>query len=171
MQTERVTALAVDGGDRKWMGTENGLWLFGPTGEELIYNFTRANSPLPSNRILDVSIHDKTGEVFIATDEGLVSFRSDATAPGDFSSVKIYPNPVPPGFRGLVGIEGLTENAFVKITDASGRLIYNTQANGGSASWNVLDLQGRRAATGVYLVFSTSFDGSESYVGKVAVVE
>jgi hypothetical protein len=171
LQTERVTALCVDGGDRKWMGTENGLWLFGPTGEELIHNFTMANSPLPSNRILDLAIDKNTGEVFIATDKGLASYRSDATEGSDFSSVKIYPNPVLPNFAGLVGIAGLSEDAFVKVTDASGRLVYQTQANGGTASWHVRDLQGRRVTTGVYLVFSTSADGIESYVGKIAVVE
>lgn len=171
LATESVTALEVDGGNRKWMGTQNGVWLFSPTGEELVYNFTEANSPLPSNKIIDIEIEPQTGEVFIATDRGVVSFRGDATTGSDFQNVKIFPNPVTPNFNGTVGISGLAADAYVKITDVSGKLIWQTQANGGTATWNARDYNGRRASTGVYLIFSASQDGSESFVGKIAVIE
>jgi ligand-binding sensor domain-containing protein len=172
LRNDKVTALAVDGGNRKWIGTERGVWLFTPSGEILIYNFTSENSPLPSNLILDIEINDETGEVFFSTDKGLVSFRSDATA-GDHQTqhIKIFPNPVTSEFNGTVGISGLSTDAIVKITDVAGKTIWETKANGSTASWNLKDTRGRRASTGVYLVFSASPDGVESVVGKIAVVE
>ncbi len=171
LSTEKVTALAVDGGNRKWMGTENGVWLISPNGEAMIYNFTESNSPLPSNKIMDIKIDPQSGEVFIATDRGVVSFRSDATDGADYSAVKIFPNPVAPNFNGMVAISGLATDSYVKITDVSGKLIWKTRANGGTATWNARDYNGRRASTGIYLVFSASQEGSEHFVGKIAVIE
>jgi len=167
LRDEKITAVEVDGGNRKWIGTERGAWLFGESGETLVHHFTVTNSPLPSDIIHDIEIDGISGEVFFATDKGIISYRGDAiTAGPDFNHVRIFPNPVSPGFSGTVGISGLSENAFVKITDISGRLVWQTQANGGMATWNV-----RKAATGVYLVFATSEDGKESVVGKIAVIE
>lgn len=169
---ERVTALAVDGGNRKWMGTDRGIWLFNASGDEVIHNFTVENSPLPSNAIKDIEIHQQSGEVFITTDKGLISFRSDATEEKSYSEeVKIFPNPVSPGFMGLVGIANLMENADIKIVDVSGKLIRQLQANGGSVSWNVADQTGKRVKAGMYLVITSSQDGSESIAGKIVVVE
>jgi Two component regulator propeller len=172
LRDDKVTAIAVDGGNRKWMGTERGVWLFNSTGEELIYNFTTDNSPLLSNTIRDIEINDQTGEVFFATDEGLISFRADATESNfTFQSVKVFPNPVTANFAGSVGISGLATDALVKITDVTGKLIWQTQANGGTATWNVQDNKGRRATTGIYLIFSATANGEESIVAKIAVVD
>jgi hypothetical protein len=172
LRDETITAIEVDGGNRKWIGTERGVWLFSPEGETLIHNFTTDNSPLLSNMIYDIEIADETGEVFFATDKGLLSYRADATtSDAGFRELKIFPNPVTSDFSGSVGITGLATDAIVKITDVSGQLIWQTQANGGSATWNVRDYNGRRAATGIYLVFAATADGSESVVGKIAVVD
>lgn len=169
---EKITAIAIDGGNRKWIGTERGVWLFSPSGEEQVYNFNSSNSPLLSDVILSIAIDPNSGEVFFSTDKGIVSFRSDATeSQFSFQSVKVFPNPVTPGFNGTVGISGLATDAIVKITDVSGKLIWQTQANGGTATWNVRDYNGRRASTGMYLIFSATQDGSESFVGKIAVIE
>jgi hypothetical protein len=169
---EKITAMAVDGGNRKWIGTERGVWLFSPTGEEQIYNFNTSNSPLLSDVVLSIAIDPVSGEVFFSTDKGIVSFRSDATESNfSYESVKVFPNPVTPGFNGTVGISGLATDAIVKITDVSGKLIWQTQANGGTATWNVTDYNGRRASTGMYLIFSATEDGSERFVGKIAVIE
>lgn len=172
LRDERVTAIEMDGGNRKWIGTERGVWLFNDSGEILISHFTTENSPLLSDRIVDIEVNPQTGEVFISTDAGLLSYRSDATegAPA-FESVKVFPNPVHPGFSGLVAISGLTEDAEVKITDISGKLLWQTRANGGTASWNLRDHRGNRATTGVYLIFAIAQDGRESVVGKIAVIE
>ena len=171
LRDEKITAIEIDGGNRKWIGTERGIWLFSPTGETLILNFTTSNSPLLSNNIRDIEINEQTGEVFFSTDKGILSYRGDATgATQNFQSLKIFPNPVTSDFAGTVGITGLAANAIVKITDVNGRLIWQTQANGGTAAWNVRDYNGRRAATGIYLVFAATEDGAESVVGKIAVV-
>lgn len=171
LRDDKVTAIAVDGGNRKWMGTERGVWLFDAIGEEMIYNFTAENSPLLSNVIRDIEIDGKTGEVFFITDKGISSFRSDASEGVTPQKIKIFPNPVRSSFVGSVGISGLATDAQVRITDISGKLIWQTQANGGTATWNVQDYNGRRAATGIYLVFAATSDGSESEVGKIAIVD
>jgi hypothetical protein len=153
------------------MGTERGVWLFNASGEAAIANFTTTNSPLLSDKIVDIEIDPATGEVFFSTDKGLISFRSDATQSRIvFDDVKIFPNPVENTFTGHVGISGLATDAIVKITDVSGKLIFQTVANGGTASWDVTDYNGRRVPTGVFLVFAINSDGSESVVGKIAVI-
>jgi ligand-binding sensor domain-containing protein len=172
LRDEKITAIEVDGGNRKWVGSERGLWLFDPAGENQVLNFTTENSPLLSDSILDIAVDNASGEVFFATENGIVSFRADASAgEADFKSLKIFPNPVTSDFTGLVGISGLATDAIIKITDVSGKLIWQIQANGGTASWNVRDYSGRRASTGIYLVFAATADGSDREVGKIAVVE
>jgi len=167
-----TTALEVDAGNRKWIGTHDGIWLFEENGDELVLHFNEANSPLPSDIILAIAIDPTSGEVFIATDRGLVSYRGDATEGESFhQNVKIFPNPVLPGFTGFVGFDGLASNAKLKITTISGRLVREIQAAGAGASWDVSDYNGKRAASGVYLVFSSNSDGSETFVGKIAIIE
>jgi hypothetical protein len=172
LSNEVVTAIAIDGGNRKWIGTRNGLWLFNADATTLIHHFTSQNSPLLSGNILDIAIQPSTGEVFVATDKGIVSYRGTATqGEAAHSNVKVFPNPVRPDFTGLVGISGLVNNALVKITDISGRLVYETRAQGSTAVWDVKDYTGRRAATGVYLIFSADAEGNETLVTKMAVIE
>lgn len=171
LRDEKVLSIAVDAGNRKWLGTENGVWLFDENGEKEIGHFSVNNSPLPSNKIISISINSDNGEVFFATDQGVVSYRGTATKAEEIhQSVKIFPNPITKDFNGLVSISGLANNAIVKITDISGKLIRQMKANGGSAIWNVQDYRGNRASTGIYLVFSASEDGKDSFVGKIAVV-
>ncbi len=172
LRDEAVTALRVDGGNRKWFGTRNGAWLFDADVVRQLAHFTIRNTPLLSDNIIDLEIQPVTGEVFFATDAGLVSYRGAATeATPEHGNVQVFPNPVRPGFEGIVGISGLAANCTVKITDAAGRLVFQTRANGGTATWNVRDYRNRRAASGVYLIFSSSDDGTEKFVAKMAVVE
>ena len=172
LRDEKITAIEVDGGNRKWLGTERGVWLFNDAGDVLIHHFTADNSPLLSDMIRDIEINPLTGEVFISTDRGVVSYRSDATnASDEFEAIRIFPNPVHPGYVGMVGISGLANDAVVKITDIRGKLLWHSVANGGMASWNVRDVNGTRVPTGVYLVFAIAQDGRESIVGKLAVIE
>ncbi|MEQ8425516.1 MAG: two-component regulator propeller domain-containing protein, partial [Cyclobacteriaceae bacterium] len=172
LRDEVVTAIAVDGGNRKWMGTKNGVWLFSAKGEELIYNFTQDNSPLLSDVITSIAIDPKSGEVFFATDKGISSFRSTATeSKFQFNEVKIFPNPVQADFNGQVAISGLYTDAIVKITDIGGRMVWQTRANGGTAIWDARQLNGSKVGTGVYLVFATAADGSDRHVGKIAIIE
>jgi ligand-binding sensor domain-containing protein len=168
---EYITSIAVDGGNRKWIGTRDGAWLFNETGEELIHHFVSEISPLPSDNVLDISVDDKSGEVFFLTDKGIVSYRGTSTQGAETQqTVKIFPNPVPATFDGQVGIEGLVTDANVKITTISGTLVRELEADGGTAVWDIRDYSGSRVGTGVYLVFSASADGSQTFIAKVAVI-
>lgn len=168
---DAVRAITVDGANRKWMGTESGVWLLDATGEEEIHSFNINNSPLPSNRINDFGINNQTGEVFIATEFGLASFGSDATQGAEnHDELKAYPNPVRPDYSGVISITGLVEGSFVKITDTKGILVHEGFALGGKYVWNGNDFNGRRAKTGVYFIFSSNPDGTEKAPTKIAFV-
>lgn len=173
LRGEFVTSVAIDPGNRKWIGTQNnGVFLFSESGEELVHHFTSENSPLLDNQIQDIEIDRRTGEVFISTAVGLVSFRSDASEPSPtHSNVRIFPNPVARDFNGVVSIDGLINASLVKITDVSGKLVREVRSNGGTATWNARDINGNRVKTGIYLVFSSNSDGTETFVGKIAIAE
>ncbi|MEI6594897.1 MAG: two-component regulator propeller domain-containing protein [Bacteroidota bacterium] len=168
---EAIYCIRVDAANRKWIGTKNGVWLVSADGYTVLKNFTTLNSPLLSNIIYDVGINDKTGEVFFATDKGIISYMGNATGASDtHGDVIIYPNPVRPEYQGLISIRGLVNNANVKITDIEGNLVYETAANGGMATWNGLNLQGKRAATGVYIIYSSNSDATDTWVGKILFI-
>jgi len=172
MENEKVTAIAVDGGNRKWIGTEGGgIYLFSEDGTKQIYHFTTDNSPLFSDNIIAIAINPVTGEVFIGTDRGLLSFRGTSTEGTDkFSGVYAYPNPVKEDYEGMIGIKGLVTNAQVRITDIEGNLIFSTIAEGGEAVWDGRNFNGRKARTGVYLVHAGNAKGSEKIVTKILII-
>ncbi|HEX2936486.1 MAG TPA: T9SS type A sorting domain-containing protein [Bacteroidales bacterium] len=171
--TETINCITVDGGNRKWFGTEKGgAFLISADGQKQIYHFNTDNSPIFSNTIRSITINDKTGEVFFGTDLGIISFRAIATAPNDdFSNAYVFPNPVRPEYNGDIIISGLVADADVKITDISGNLVYQTKSQGGQAIWDGRIRSGRRAATGVYLIFLTNDDGSATRVIKLLMVK
>lgn len=157
--TEQINGIAVDGGGRIWFATtSSGVYLMDidltENDIQTIYHFTKNNSPLPSDNVISVCVDKQTGEVYFGTEEGLVSFRSDASEPSaDYNSAYAFPNPVRPNFQGDLSINGLMENSEVKITNAAGEVVYSCVANGGMAVWNMRTPQGRRVAAGVYLIF------------------
>lgn len=173
--TDAILCIKVDGANRKWIGTRNGVWLVSEDGYTVIKNFTTENSPLLSNTVYDIGIFEETGEVFFATEKGIISYAGNATqADAKHGNVLVYPNPVKPGYTGDVAIRGLVENANVKITDIAGNLVYETKANGGMATWNGITFTGKRAATGVYLIYSTGEEDAngerDTYVTKLLFV-
>lgn len=172
LTNETVTTIAVDGANRKWLGTQNaGLFLVSEDGTEQIHHFTADNSPLLSNNIIDVKINPSSGEVYIATTKGLVSYFSDATEGSlTHENVIVYPNPVRPEYNGTIAIKGLVQDADVKITDLNGVLVHETQALGSQAVWDGKNGYGDRVQTGVYLVFSTNATGTETNVAKILFV-
>ena len=112
-----------------------------------------------------------TGEVFIGTDKGIISYRSTATEGGEtFQNVYAFPNPVKEGFQGVIGINGLVTNAQVRITDIGGNLVFSTKAEGGQAIWDGKNFNGRKAKTGVYLVYASSDKGEEKVVTKILII-
>lgn len=168
---EEVRSIAVDGADRKWVATRNGVWLINATGEKVIYQFTEENSPLLSNDVKKIAIDGKTGEIYFATAKGICSFRSTATEGGEVNEKAIvFPNPVPPGYTGTIAIRGLVNDAIVKITEMDGRLVYQTRALGGQAVWDGRDYKGRRIASGVYLVLVSDDERTQKTAGKIVFI-
>ncbi|MEM1327414.1 MAG: two-component regulator propeller domain-containing protein [Bacteroidota bacterium] len=176
LSTEEVRTIAVDGANRKWFGTSSGIFVQSADGTEQLARFTSENSPLFDNTILDIAIDPKNGEVYIGTTKGLLSYRGEATEGGFVNSFDAYayPNPVRPEYTGPIAITGLAANANVKITDVHGQLIFETTALGGQAIWDGTDYNGRRASSGVYLVFATSdnnFQPDAAVVAKILVMK
>lgn len=169
---EDVQAIAVDGADRKWVGTKNGVWLISPDAEKTIYRFTESNSALLNNDVKQIAIDGKTGEVFFATAKGICSFRSTATETKETQSdVLVFPNPVPPGYNGTIAIRGVANNAIVKITELNGRLVYQTKALGSQAIWNGKNYKGQTISTGIYLVFISDENHQEKQVTKIVFIQ
>ena len=176
LQNSIVTEIAIDGFNRKWIGTENsGVILLSEDGKETILEFNVDNSPLLSNSISAINIDDETGEVYIATSKGLVSYRGEAINGAEsLNNVHIYPNLVRPDYNGKVAISGLLDNTTVKITDISGTLINEIKSQGGQVLWDGNNFGGRRASTGVYLVFMSGEDETQKLqteVGKILFVK
>lgn len=174
LQNENIKTIAIDAGNRKWIGTDNGVYVVNHLITEIDHHFKADNSPLPDNSVSDIAIDHESGEVFIATDGGLVSYRGESvqSSSAEGRPVKIFPNPVPPGYDAQVGIEDIPENSLVRITTLSGRLIYENRAIGGRLVWDQRDQDGRRVGSGVYLVFATGDDAYAPYTqtGKIFIL-
>ncbi len=167
-----ITALDVDGANRKWIGTESdGLYLVSSDGTNILESFNTSNSPLPSDNITSISVNPSTGEVFIGTDAGIVSYMGSATeGEDDYSTVTVYPNPVRADYEGDITIKGLVENSLVKITDISGNLVYEAYSTGGEFVWNGYNFKGRKVQTGVYLIYANNEDGEMDMVQKIMII-
>jgi hypothetical protein len=167
-----ILDIAVDGANRKWVSTANaGVFLVSSNGQETIHHFTKENSSLPSDNVIDIEIDGVTGEVFFATDKGLVSYKGTATKPSDsLDSVYAYPNPVRPEFTGNVKIAGLTSKANVKITDVEGNLVHETTSDGGTIEWDTTAFGKHKVASGVYIILVASQDGLDTTVKKIMII-
>lgn len=172
LNNESISAIAIDGANRKWFGTQNsGLFLYSSDGSEQLQHFTENNSPLFSNNITSLAINQNTGEVFIGTSQGLISYKGGAIVGQEsHSNVLVYPNPVRDDYYGPIAIRGLVQDAKVKITDINGLLVAEMTALGGQAVWDGTNGNGIRVSTGVYLVFSTNDFGTETNVAKVLFI-
>lgn len=169
---QSIMDIVVDGSNNKWIGTaDSGVFLVSSDGQQTIYHFTLNNSPLPSNTINDIDINGTTGEVFIATTKGMVSFKGTATdANENLNNVYVYPNPVRPEFIGTVKISGLIDKAAIKITDIEGNLVFETISEGGTIEWDTTAFGKYKVASGVYMIFISAKDGVETKVKKVMII-
>ena len=198
LEGQTITDITVDGSNNKWIGTvDSGVFYLSPDGQTTIYHFTKDNSPLPSDRINDISIDGNNGIVYIATIKGLLAFKAGGSkTETTLEDAFVYPNPVRPeynilGFNDLndinkgVKISGLTERVNIKITDIEGNLVAEAQSNvnlrssnsnynfaidGGTAVWNGKNLGNNVVRTGVYLVLISDLDSFETKVLKVLIV-
>lgn len=173
LKSEIITSIAVDGANRKWLGTfSSGAYLLSPDGTVKLANYTQDNSPLYSSSVVSLAIDDKSGEVWFGTANGIVSLRGEATSgAAEFKNVYTFPNPVRSNFTGNVTITGLMRDTRVKITDVSGNLVFETVSDGGQATWNLKTYNGERVSTGVYIVFCASSDGTASFVTKMLIIK
>ena len=173
---QQINTIEVDGANQKWFGTRSGVFVQSPQGEEQIAHFTADNSPLLDDEINALAYEPEEGIMWIGTNNGLVTIRTEATGGAVFhreDEVFAFPNPVPPDYRGPIAIRGLVTDANIKITDVNGLLVSEFEALGGQAIWDGLDLQGEEVRSGVYLVFSTddrAFDNPDSFVTKILVI-
>lgn len=170
LEGEAVMDIEVDGANRKWIATKNGLFLLSEDGYEQLAYFTKENSPLFDNEVTSLAIDGVTGILYIATSVGIQSLRIEATTglrKMKEEEITVFPHPVEAGYDGPIAISNLADMANVKITDISGRLVYETTALGGQAIWYGTDYNGRRAQSGVYLVFIVNETGSQKAVGKI----
>lgn len=171
-----VNALAVDGGNRKWIGTETaGLYVVSADGLTTINHFTTDNSPLPSNDITSIAINSDNGSVFIGTADGIVEYRDGVTEPEkklDEKNFVVFPNPVLPDYTGLITLTGLEENTVVKVVNASGYLVYQGTSTGGTFTWNGRNFNGDNVGGGVYFfhLMNTSENNSRSSAAKVLII-
>lgn len=170
-----INCIEIDAANRKWIGTQyNGLYLIGADGLETVHHFTTENSPLPSNTIEELEMHHPSGELFIGTSLGLVSYAGDAMrGESEYSKEKVYayPNPVEPDYDGLITIVGLKSNSLVKITNAAGRLVAEGTSLGGAFTWDGKTPQGQCVATGIYYVLGADEAGAEGIVTKILFVK
>lgn len=169
---ESINDIEVDGADRKWIATNQGVWLVGADGQKTIYSFNQSNSPLLSNIVHAIVVHKKNGEVFFLTEAGICSYRSTATEPvTDKSKPIVFPNPVPPGFAGTIAIRELPANAWVRITELDGRLVYQTRSVGGQAVWNGKNYKGEKISSGVYLVYVSDELNTQRVAAKIFFIK
>lgn len=169
-----ISSIAVDGGNRKWFGTDGaGVFLISADNMQQLQYFNEEKTSLLSDKIMSVSINNQTGEVFFLTDKGACSYLSDATESSDDmtnENVYAYPNPVTPDFIGLITIKGLSNNADVKICSSSGKIIAEGRSNGGMFTWDGNDREGRRVASGIYMVMTATSNGKKGAVCKIAII-
>jgi hypothetical protein len=172
LETETVTAISIDGANRKWFGTQNsGVYLMSGDGTKELEHFSIDNSPLLSNTILALEVNPVTGEVFIATEKGLISYKGTSTiGETKCEDTYAYPNPVKPGYSGYIAVRGLVTDAHVRITDIAGNMVFETKAIGGQAIWDGKNFNGERVHSGVYIVFAANEDASETCVTKILFV-
>lgn len=172
LETQTVTAIAVDGANRKWIGTEGGgVFLMSADGQTELAHFTEANSPLLSDNVTSIAIDQASGEIFFGTSKGIVSYMGEANKGEDqMGDVYAYPNPVTHDYTGPIAITGLVKNADVKITDIRGQVVFKTTALGGRAIWDGNNFEGERAASGVYMVFISNDDGTQKAVTKILLI-
>lgn len=172
LENDVITALAVDGVNRKWVGTESsGVYCFSPDGQEEIYHFTADNSPLYSDLIKDLATDETTGDIVIASDKGIQTYRTPIIKGFDeYTNVHAYPNPIRPGSSTPVYITGLVDESTVKITDVSGNLIWSTKSQGGQVVWNLQSFAGTKAASGVYIIYCSTANGDKSATAKLLIV-
>jgi len=172
LQNTTIKDIAIDGENRKWVGTENsGVFLLSADAKETLFEFNEDNSPLYSNSINAIDVDNTTGEVFISTSKGLISYRGSAVeGKENFTEFKVFPNPIRPNYNGPITLSGLMDNSTVKITDINGKLVQEFRSSGGQVLWDGKTMKGEKPFSGIYLVFNSAENDEENlkeHIGKI----
>lgn len=173
LDNSNIRCIAVDGANQKWFGTDNGVYLVSDDCNTQIYHFNTENSPLISNTIHSIAINNNAGKVYFATDKGLCSFNNGIVSPNaemTKDNVYAYPNPVKPDYTGKINIVGLSFNADIKIVSTNGTLINEGRSAGGSYTWDGCDQNGKKVASGIYMVETATESGEKGIVCKIAII-
>ena len=172
LANESISSIVVDGANNKWVGTSfGGVYCFSADGQVQLYHFTKENSPLNSNAIIELGYNNQTGDLFIATELGIQSFRSTILAGEvEYKEVIAYPNPVKPNYQGTVLIKGLVDNSIVKITDIAGNMVWEVKSNGGQVEWPITNFTGSRVSSGVYIVYAATTTAELKALTKILIV-
>lgn len=168
-----ILQIEVDSGNQKWVSIDDGgVFYLSSNGEKTLAQFTRANSPLPTNSVTDIKVDSKSGKVYFVTLDGIVVYQGDVLeVTENFGDVLVYPNPVVYAqYKGNVRIRGLAAKTNIRITDAAGNLVHQAVARGGSYEWNLANTRGVRVASGIYFVLMTNEDGTDTATAKIGVV-
>lgn len=174
LDNTEVTCIAVDGSNRKWLGTAtSGILLVSEDGSEILEQFTTDNSPLLSNRIISVCCNPLNNKVYVGTEKGLMEYSSDSEPPAEsYSEIYAYPNPVRPEYTGEITIRGLMENSLVKIADSEGNVIKSIRSIGGMTTWDGCDNSGKPVKSGVYFILASQNENetSSGAVSKILII-
>ena len=170
-----VNDLAVDPAGQLWVATNEGVAVIRQAegGYEVVERFSTDNSPLFSDTVVALAIDPISGRVYLATDQGLMSYEGGAIAPVEqVGEIKVYPNPiyVESDTDVSVFMEGLVEATALRIVTLTGEVVARLQTRGGRARWDGRDMQGRMVPSGMYLVIAVGDGGEGTAYGKLAVI-
>ena len=167
-----ITDIEVNSNNQKWISTaSSGVFLVSEDGSEILRHFTKENSPLPTSSVKTIGINDSNGKVYFGTLKGMVSYQGTAFSESKaLSDVRVFPNPVRPGYIGSVIVKGLQKNSRIKITDISGNIVYEKISDGGSISWDLRTFSGNRVHSGVYILFISTEDSIYTTTEKLMVI-
>lgn len=169
-----INDIAYDALDRKWVATKTGVYVISKDGSQTFASYNVTNSPLPSDNVTSVACDRKNGIVYFATDYGVTELKIGVLEPPQsFAKLKIFPDPAVLSLAKptQIQIQGLVANSTIKVFSVDGRLVKQFEAQGGKvAYWNGTDDSGKLLSTGIYIIVAYSSDGSQSTVGKIAVI-
>ncbi len=174
VRQQNVITVTVDPLNRKWVGTNEGVFVLSSDGSSLIADFTKDNSPLPNNNIKSITINENNGMVYIGTDFGISALKSSSVKPNNtFGDLFVYPNPVyiSNAKNNQVSIDGLIKETTLKILTISGNLVRDIVTPGGRmAAWDLRDESGDLVPSGIYLIVAYDAEANNVATIKLAVL-
>lgn len=160
----QVNCISVDANNCKWIGTNSsGLYQVSPDGTKILKEFNIDNSYLTSNTIYAVCCNTNTNSVYVLTPNGFQEYMPNGSpSAANYDDVYVFPNPVRPDFTGLLTINNLMSNSYLKVVDAAGTTVKQWQSTGGTATWDCCDSTGERMPTGLYTIYASQLQNDRN---------